>query len=152
MQRNTKIITATILALGVVTAAAAYGKQRFGDPSARAARAVDYISDELNLDSTQTQALEVLKDQIVGTAQTMRTELSPLKDEMKALVAAEQFDQGRALELINAKTQAVTAAAPEIVTSLGNFLDGLDADQKAEVVEFMDKHGRHHHKHKRHSH
>ena len=149
MKRSTKIITATLLTIGVATGAAAYGKHKFGNHEARAEHMVGYISDKLELDSTQTQALDVLKDQMLSTASTMKSEFSPIRDEVRSLVAAETFDQAKALELVNARAAAITAAAPEVVTAMANFLDGLDAEQKAEVLEFMDKRGKHGKRHHR---
>jgi len=138
MKRSTTIITAVVLTLGVAGGAAAYGKHRFGDPAKRVEHMVNYISDELSLDASQEQALVALKDQILQTRTSMKDEFGSIRDEVQALVSAESFDQARALQLISAKTSAINAAAPETVAALGNFLDGLNSEQKAEVLEFME--------------
>lgn len=149
MKRSTKIIAAVVLSIGVVTGAAAFGKHKFGDPAKKAAHVVSYIADELDLDTSQEQALGALKDEMLAAAEIMHKDGEPLKTDIQALMSAETFDQGKALEMITSKTAAINEAAPTLVAALGNFLDGLNADQKAEVLEFMDhkggRHGRHGH-------
>ncbi len=148
MKRSTKIITGVILSVGVVTGAVAYGKHKYGDPSARAAYMVDYISEELSLDSTQEQSLIALKDEIMSTRLSMRDQFGPMKEEVRSLISADTFDQTKALQMIDDKTAKIREVAPGVVAAMGNFLDGLSEEQKAEVVEFID----HRAKHRRHRH
>lgn len=138
MKRSTKIITTVVLTLGIASGAAAWGKHRYGDPQKRATHMVNYISDELELDATQEQALSALKDQLLVVRQTMKSELEPAREQARTLINAETFDQAQALELINAKTAAINSVAPETIAAFGNFLDSLNAEQKARVVEFME--------------
>lgn len=142
MKKSTKIITAALLTVGVATGAAAFGKHKFSNHEERAEHMVERISNNLDLDSTQMQALDVLKDQMLSTADTMNTEFSPIRENIIALVSAETFDQAKALDLINTRAAAITAAAPEVVTAMGSFLDGLDAEQKAKVLEIMEHRGK----------
>lgn len=139
MKRSTKIITGVILTVGIVGGAAAIGKKQFGNHEKRADFAVGYITEQLQLDSTQEQALSVLKDQVMAARSVMHEEMGSTKSEMQELVEAETFNQAQALELINSKTSTINSAAPDVVVALGNFLDSLNAEQKAEVVEFMQK-------------
>ncbi len=138
MNKSTKIITAVVLTLGVAGGAAAFGKHRFGDPDKRAAHVVNYIADELELDATQEQALNVLKDQLMATRVSMKSSWEDTPAELEALFKAETFDQARALEMLNAKTASINEAAPENIAALGNFLDSLNAEQRAEVLEFIE--------------
>lgn len=144
MKRSTKIITVAALTFSIIGGAVAIGKHRFGDPAVRAEYMVGYISEELNLDSTQVQALELLKEEIMATRLKMRDQITPMHDEAKSMIAAEVFDQEKALQLINSKTGAVNEVAPYIVAALGNFLDSLNTEQKAEILDFMDQRGGHH--------
>jgi len=148
MKRTTKIIVTGVLSIGIVTAAAAFGKYKSGGPEAHAEHVVDYLSGRLNLDTTQQQSLEVLKDQLISTAATMHSEFKPLHGELNSLVAAESFDQARALDIVTEKTSAINAAAPEIVTALSQFLDGLDAEQKAEIAKIIENRSKHRRAHK----
>jgi len=137
MNKSTKIITTVVLTLGIAGGAAAFGKHRFGDPDKRAAHVVSYIADELELDATQEQALTALKDQLMQTRTTMKSNWEETPAEIENLIGAETFDQARALELITAKTATINEAAPENIAALGNFLDSLNAEQKADVLSFM---------------
>ena len=47
MKTASKIAIASILSLGIIGGAYAYGKHRFGDPAKRATHAVNYVADEL---------------------------------------------------------------------------------------------------------
>ena len=149
MKRSTKIITAVILSVGVVGGAAAYGKHRFGSPQSHANYMVGYISDELNLDANQKQSLNALKNEIMSARLTMREQVQPVRDEIQSLISAEKFDQDKALEMINGKIAAINQEAPIVVAALGNFLDGLNAEQKSDILEFVQHRAEHrrHHKH-----
>lgn len=148
MKRTTITITAIVLTIGIAGGAAAFGKHKFGDPEKRAAHVVNYISEELSLDSAQQQALNVLKDEMMATRTLMRDQMTPLRQEVETLISEDRFDQDRALELITSKTAIMNKAAPTMVAAFGNFLDSLNAEQKTEVLEFVEhrrEHGRHRH-------
>ncbi|MCP4387774.1 MAG: hypothetical protein GY802_05740, partial [Gammaproteobacteria bacterium] len=58
------------------------------------------------------------------------------------------FNQARALEIVQQKTQMVNEKAPLVVSSLAVFLDSLSAEQKAQLQDFVKNHrhqGRHGH-------
>lgn len=139
MKRSTKIITAVVLSIGVVGGAAAYGKHRFADPEARAEFVIERISDKLSLDATQEQALTVLKDELLAKRSTMK-DLKPAREDLQALIEADTLDQAALLAMVTEKTQAVNAAAPDIVSALGGFLDTLNSEQKSQILTFMDEH------------
>jgi len=138
MKRSTKIITAVALTLGIAGGAAAYGKHKWGDPETRAKHMVSYVSEELELDSAQTEKLVALKDQMLTTGKRVRGEMKPMHGYLSELIGAETFDQAKALELITHKTSMVTENAPEILAAMGDFLDSLNPAQKAEVVDFIE--------------
>ncbi len=141
MKRSTKIVTTIALTIGLVGGAAAIGKHKFGSHEKRAGYVAAYIADELDLDSTQTQALDVLKDRILTARQNVKAD--PIREEAMALLSADAFDRAQALDMINAKTAAVNEQAPELVNALGDFLDTLNSEQKQEIVEIMQDHRGH---------
>lgn len=148
MKRSTKIITAIALTFGIAGGAIAYGKHTWGNPETRAKHMVSYVSEELNLDAQQNQKLEAFKDQLLETGQRVRSEMKPMHGDISKLIAAETFDQTKALELLNSKTTMMNENAPEVLAAMGDFLDSLNAEQKAEIVEFIQhKRGRHGWKH-----
>jgi len=149
MKRSTKIISAVALTLGISgVAATAYAKNHWGSSEKRADYAVSYITEELELEPTQSQALEVLKDQVLSARQLIKRD--PMKSELLEALSADTFDRARALEMITAKTAAVNEQAPDLVNAAGDFLDTLSSEQKAEIVEFMQEHrGKRRHRHNR---
>lgn len=144
MKRSTKIITAITLTLGIAGGAAAIGKHQFGDPAKRADKIAGYIAYELELDETQKQALEVLKTQMLTARESVHTDKSAMKEEAIALFNAETFDRAKALDMINSKVALVNEQAPDMVNALGDFLDTLSPEQKAEIAEFAEEHRGHH--------
>ena len=147
MKRSTKIFTTVALTVGLIGGAAAVGKQKFGSQEKRAGYVAAYIADELELDAVQTQALDVLKDQMLSARQTIKAK--SIREEATALLNAETFDRAQALELINAKTASVNEQAPDLVNAVGDFLDSLNSEQKNEMLEIMKEHRGHKGRHKR---
>ena len=148
MQRTGKILIAILLTLGIASAATAVGKHRFGSSEKRAKHAVNYISDELNLDSTQHQALSVFKDHLITSRKNFHKEMDQLHQDANTVLTADVFDRARALELVDSRTAMINAAAPELVSALGDFLDSLNPEQKTKVSDFIEKriqHKRHRH-------
>ena len=144
MKRMTKILIASALTIGVVGGASAYGKKKFAGPEMRASFAVSYISDELELDATQEQALNALKDQVLVSGTLVKSQMENTHEDVKSLIAAESFDQAKALSLVTDKTSVVNSVAPEIITAAAGFFDTLSAEQKNDILEFFeDRHGRH---------
>jgi len=147
MKRSTKIITATVLTLGIAGGAAAFGKHHYGNPEKRADKIAGYIAYELELDATQKQALDVLKSEVMDARQTVKVDREEMKTEMSRLFDGETFDRARALDMVNAKMSLVNEQAPELINAFGDFMDTLSAEQKAEMQEFVAEHrGRHHRK------
>ncbi len=144
MNRSVKIVSGIVIAIAIVTAGAAYAGKRFhGDHAEHADYAVGFIGKKLNLDETQMQALDALKDQVLVAKETMHGQMENTKDNAQSLIEADTFDQAKALDMVTSKTATVNAVAPELVVALGNFLDSLDSEQKAEIVEFMNsRHGK----------
>lgn len=147
MKRRTTIILATIVSVGLAGAATAYAKQKFNH-GAKMERVVERISSKLELTADQELLLVALKDEVSDIGKQMHEQRGEMKSEMLKFLDAESFDQGRAIELINAKTQVINESAPELIYALGTFLDGLDSEQKESIKSFMEKHhekGRHRH-------
>ena len=138
----------TLLTLGAATLAVAIASgsaiaHRGGD---RAERMIERVSERLELDDGQRAALETLATELAETRALM-SDGGEIRVQMRDLVTAETFDQGAALALIESRTAALQAQAPEVVAAAATFLDGLSPEQKADVETFLDRaerrHGRH---------
>jgi len=141
MKKSTKITAAVVITLGVITTGGAYAaKSMDRDHSKKAEYAVGFIADKLELDTTQEQALSALKDQVLAARDVMQEQMGTARDDVKVLVEADSFDQAKALEMVNTKTATIDTVAPELIGALGNFLDSLNAEQKAEILDFMESH------------
>lgn len=141
MKKTTKITTAIVVSVGLAAAGAAYAaKSRLHGEDYHAQYAVGFIASKLDLDSNQEQSLSALKDQVLIAKSAMHEQMQTTHDEVRGLVQAESFDQGKALALITAKTATIDTVAPELVVALGNFMDSLNAEQKQEILDFVNDH------------
>lgn len=136
MKRNTKIILASIVAVTVATGTAAMaggGHGRMGE------RMVSKLTERLELNEQQTTDLQSLQLEIRETRELMRGDVDSDGQLVKELISADTFDQGAALEIITARTSAMQTQGPELVAATAQFLDGLNAEQKQELSELMDR-------------
>lgn len=146
MKRNTKIAVSILTVVAIASGTAAIARGSHGNMGERI---VNRISDRLELNEQQTEALGKLQIEIRETAQLVRGNSANTAQNLTELVKADTFDQGAALEMITARTTAMQTQAPDLVAAAASFLDGLDAEQKEELGDMMQrigKHGRGHNK------
>lgn len=145
MKKSTKIASVAIVSFALIGGTTAFaGKHRSGDHEEKAEMAAWFIDKKLDLNTTQEQALAVLKDQIIVAVTTMHSDSETTRNDVRSLVSADTFDQNKALQLITSKTASVDGLAPELVLALAGFMDSLNAEQKQEILDIMDSHkGRH---------
>jgi len=150
MKLSTRIITAVLLVAG--SSGAVYAFSKHGDWGMSADEKVEFISDrvtnKLDLDSLQRQKFSELAELVVDTLQEVKPARKQRLDEITSLLEEPSFNQARALELIQHKTQLVNEKAPLVISSLASFLDTLSVEQKQQLQEFVQhRHERHHHQH-----
>lgn len=136
MKRNTKIIFAAIAAFTIGTATVAVAGGGHGHMGERI---VNKITKKLDLNEQQVASLESLKLEISETRELMHGDTN--KQMLKDLIGADTFDQGAAMEMITKRTTAMQTQGPELVAATAQFLDGLNAEQKQEVRDLMDRWG-----------
>jgi len=141
MNAPKKLLVATIAAVGIVAASGAAIAQRGG--GGHGERMIERVSERLELDDNQRAAITTLADEMRETRELMRGTDGDLRAQVESLVTADTLDQGAALTLIQRRTASMNAQAPELVAAAAAFLDGLDAEQKADVAEFLEKRGGH---------
>ena len=146
--RRTLIATASVaVLLGGLAACGSYhghGRGNWSDAqvSEMRGKAVERISDKLELSAPQKARLETLADALVAQRQALRgAPGSTPRDELKALIAGEKFDRTQAQTLLQAKTAAVQGQGPKVVEAMADFYDSLTPAQQARVREMMDKRG-----------
>ena len=101
---------------------------------------VEPVSEKLEFDQSQQAALTVLVAEISETREMMRGDVDNLRASIGPMITAETFDQGTALSMIEQRTPAVQAQAPELVASAATFIDGLSSEQKADIASFLERH------------
>ena len=141
MKRSTKIIIGCVIGVGLVGAVTA--KQfaycddgpGFGHGS-RGQWMEKRISRALDLSDTQQAELSELKSSIFESVQNMRSE-KPDVSEIQALLNHE-FDQTKAMQLFEQRSQTVNKMAPQLITAFAMFYNQLDAEQQEKVSEIIE--------------
>ena len=143
MKAPKTIIALTLAGVGVAALSTSAIAWRGGD---RGERMIERVSERLELDDNQRAALGTLAAEMRETRELVRGEGDALREQVATLLAAPTLDQGAALALIERRTTAVQSQAPELVAAAAVFLDGLDAEQKADIESFLERGGRGHHR------
>lgn len=154
MNKSTKILIAAGLILGISGSVFAFGKHgHWGmSPEDKAEFVTERVTKKLDLNETQRQNLQTLVGDVMVFIQEMRSERETHKIQIQEMIIEPVLDQGRALQMIETKTQQVSEKVPVMIASLASFLDSLDGEQKAQLKDFVAK-GMHQGRgHKEHSH
>ncbi len=153
MKLSTKIIAAVVLVVG--SSGAVYALSKHGEwrmtPDEKVEFVTDRVSKKLELDATQRQKFAEFADLFAQSMIEVRGAREQHRQELAALLDEPSFNQARVLELISEKTRQINEKAPLVVSSLAGFLDSLNAEQRAELREFVEHH-RHHRGHRHHDH
>ncbi len=102
-------------------------------------RLVNRATKMLSLDDGQVEALKLLQAEVVETREMMRGGETGFLSTFSEMISADSFDQQRALNLIDERATALQNNAPELVNAAAVFFDGLNSEQKATLVEKMEK-------------
>jgi Spy/CpxP family protein refolding chaperone len=146
MKRTTKIIATILIVAGTSTAVFAYGKHGSWkmSPDEKVEFITDRVSDKLALDSQQQQVFTDLAETVMQIIVEAKANKAEQVAEIQQLLSEPYFNQSRALEIVQQKTQLVNDKAPQVIASLAGFLDSLTAEQKASLGDFMENHRNHH--------
>lgn len=104
-------------------------------------KAIEKISDKLELNTDQTAKLGVLADEMVASRKAFKGNSSDPRADMQALLAGEKFDRVKAQALLEEKTQVVQGNGPKMLSALADFYDSLTPAQQQQVREKMDRRG-----------
>ena len=150
MKLSTRILAAVLLVAG--SSGVVYAVSKHGDWGMTPAEKVEFVSDrvtkKLDLTEIQRQKFVALAESVVTTMQEVKPGREQHMAEITGLLEQPVFDQARALQLIQNKTQLVNDRAPGLIASLGEFVDSLNAQQKQQLQEFL----QHRHKHRHYKH
>lgn len=137
-------LAAATVVLGGLTACGSRGDHARGWSDERITevrgKAIERISDKLELNDAQKAKLGLLADEMVASRKALRGTADP-RTELQALVAGEKFDRSKAQALLDQKTQAVQAGGPKMVGAFADFYDSLNPAQQQQVREKMARRG-----------
>lgn len=144
IKRSLMALTATTVVLGGLTACGSRGDHARGWSDERITevrgKAIEKISDRLDLNADQKAKLGVLADQMIASRQAFRGSTDPRTD-LQALVAGDKFDRSRAQQLLDQKLQAAQGNGPQMLAAFGDFYDSLNPEQQKQVREKLERRG-----------
>ena len=103
-------------------------------------KAIEKISDRLDLNADQKAKLGVLADQMIASRKALRGNTDPRTD-LQALVAGDKFDRSKAQQLLDQKLQAAQGNGPQMLSAFGDFYDSLNPEQQKQVREKLERRG-----------
>jgi Spy/CpxP family protein refolding chaperone len=103
---------------------------------------IERAGKELQLDAAQKQQLGMLFDKMREQRNALVGGAANPRDEVRALIAGDKFDRGRANALVDEKTGALRSKSPEVIAAAGDFYDGLRPEQQAKLREWLQNRGR----------
>ena len=137
-------LTATTVVLGGLTACGSRGDHARGWSDERITevrgKAIEKISDRLDLNADQKAKLAALADQMIASRKALRGNTDPRTD-LQALVAGDKFDRSKAQQLLDQKLQAAQGNGPQMLAAFGDFYDSLNPEQQKQVREKLERRG-----------
>lgn len=145
IKRSLIALTSATVVLGGLTACGSRGDHARGWSDERVTemrgKAVEKISDKLELNAGQKAKLGMLADEMVASRKAMRGESGDFRNDLQALIAADKFDRTKAQQMLDQKTQALQGSGPKILAAFGDFYDSLNPEQQKQVRERLERRG-----------
>ena len=144
------LIAALVLVIGGTGAVYAYGKHGHWHmtPEEQVEFVTDRISKKLDLTDQQRENFTSLANTVAGIMLEAKASKAEHMAEVRQLLEEPSFNQARATQLVQQKTDLIDEKAPLVISQLAIFLDSLDVEQKRQLQDLI----RHHHEHHRHGH
>ncbi|QKO22182.1 Spy/CpxP family protein refolding chaperone [Rhodoferax sp. BAB1] len=145
IKRSLIALTSATVVIGGLTACGSRGDHARGWSDERVTemrgKAVEKISDKLELNAGQKAKLEALADEMVASRKAMRGESVDVRTDLQALIAADKFDRSKAQQMLDQKTRALQGSGPKILAAFGDFYDSLNPEQQKQVREKLERRG-----------
>jgi protein CpxP len=147
MKRSTKIVTGSLVALGLVGVIAAKQFQAgehgpgcsFGSGhgyDSRGGWISRRIAGKLDLNEQQEVQLDDLKTSLFEGLDSLRAERLTA-DQLESVLNTE-FDQVKAMQLLEQRLVLIEQNAPVLIGAVAEFYDSLDASQQSELGEMIE--------------
>jgi len=145
IKRSLIALTSATVVFGGLTACSSRGDHARGWSDERVTemrgKAVEKISDKLELNAGQKAKLEVLADEMVASRKVMRGESVDVRTDLQALIAGDKFDRTKAQQMLDQKTRALQGSGPKVLAAFGDFYDSLNPEQQKQVRERLERRG-----------
>ena len=143
MKKVTKIIIGSVATIAVAIGVSGFAMAKHhGDMGGYM---MYKLEKKLDLNETQMTNLKAVKE-FMQARHKQHHEKNDYKAEIKAMLAQPALDQAKIIGMMEDKMQEMRTHAPEMISKVAAFTDSLTPEQRAELVEMMDKRGfgRHH--------
>ena len=142
MKLSTKLITVVLLIAGSTGVVYAFSKHSdWGmSPEEKVEFVTDRVTKKLDLDSEQQQNFSQLAETVAKIMLDAKVTKAQQVTEIGVLLQDPSFNQARALEMLQQKTQMINEKAPLVIASLAVFLDSLKVEQKQQLQDFIQHH------------
>lgn len=105
----------------------------------------EYIAWKLDLSDEQQALLDDVRQEMKMIREQHREQRAQDKDTVIALINADTLDTATAMTLLQKKQAMIAANAPSVLEKLAAFHATLTPEQKATIIEKLNKMERHHH-------
>ena len=147
MKKVTKIIIGSVTAIAVAIGVSGFAMAKHhGDMGGYM---MYKLEKKLDLNESQMTNLKAIKEYMQAKRKEHHAQMD-YKTEIKAMLTQPSLDQAKIIGMMEDKMQQMRRNAPEMVSKVAAFTDSLTPEQRAELVEMMDKRG--FGKHRRHGH
>ena len=113
-------------------------------PEEKAEFVSERISDELELNESQQALLNDLKDKALLAGKTMKDNKQEMKSNLVALISQPSIDHDQITVFMDSAMDAMHTSVDDVVPSFIAFHASLTEEQKAQVVDFIENHRKHH--------
>ncbi|MDZ4076614.1 MAG: Spy/CpxP family protein refolding chaperone [Hylemonella sp.] len=145
IKRSLIALTSATVVFGGLTACSSRGDHARGWSDERVTemrgKAVEKISEKLELNAGQKAKLEALADEMVASRKVMRGESGDVRTDLQALIAGDKFDRSKAQQMLDQKTRALQGSGPKVLAAFGDFYDSLNPEQQKQVRERLERRG-----------
>ncbi len=117
----------------------AFTSCRSKTPEEKADRVISKISSKLDLTDIQVTKLKEIKTKVFEIKAAYKDEHKNSHEEIKELLLSEEITTDDIKSLIQKKTNRIDEILPQILPQVLEFHASLTKEQKAEVIECMEK-------------
>ena len=145
MKKVTKIVIGSVAAIAVAIGVSGFALAKHH--GGMGGYMMYKLEKQLDLNDIQKTNLAAVKDYM--EAKRKNHSHDEHKTMIKEMLSQPNLDQQKIMTMIEDKMQEMRTNAPEMITKVAAFTDSLTPEQRAELVEMIDKRGfgRHHRGH-----